>query len=98
LRAAGKDASHIFNPIHPPGTIEDGLVDYPDALKGNIDPKTVKHVELPKENVGEQKKELLALGQVIGLPDFAVSLVLNALADMPGRSTAAVDAQGMGLL
>lgn len=73
LRVAGKDASYIFNPIHPPGTIETGLADYPEALKGNVDPATVKHVELPKENVGEQKKELLALGQVIGLPDFAVS-------------------------
>jgi cytochrome b involved in lipid metabolism len=69
-RAAGKDASGIFNPLHPPGTIENGLD--ASAYKGMVDPATLPDV-LPapskKEEEGERKIEL---SEIIGLPDFDV--------------------------
>lgn len=49
LRLAGTDATEEYDPIHPPGTLEESLK--PEALLGTIDPET-----LPKPAADEQSQ------------------------------------------
>lgn len=73
MRMAGKDASKIFGPLHPPGTLESGID--ADKMVGLIDPSTVKEVEMPPDKAeGAKESEKIPLGQIIGLPDFEVRL------------------------
>ena len=73
MRMAGKDATQIFAPLHPPGTLESGID--ADKMLGLVDPQTVKEVEIPEEKAeGAGKMDKIPLGQIIGLPDFEVSL------------------------
>lgn len=77
MRMAGKDATKIFMPLHPPGTLESGID--ADKMIGLVDPTTVKEVEMPPEEAeGGKKSDTIPLGQIIGLPDFAVRLILQA--------------------
>jgi L-lactate dehydrogenase (cytochrome) len=78
-RAAGKDASAIFNPHHPPGTIENGLDE--SAYKGMVDPATLPEVAAPKtvskrskkaNEEEEEEERKIDLSEIIGLPDFDV--------------------------
>jgi isopentenyl diphosphate isomerase/L-lactate dehydrogenase-like FMN-dependent dehydrogenase len=50
LKLAGRDATEEYDPIHPPGTLEENLK--PEAKLGSVDPAT-----LPKVDAGEAKKE-----------------------------------------
>jgi L-lactate dehydrogenase (cytochrome) len=63
-------------PLHPPGTLESGI----DAEKmiGLVDPTTVKEVEAQPEEESK-KSDTIPLGQIIGLPDFAVRLRLGGV-------------------
>jgi hypothetical protein len=73
MRMAGKDATRIFAPLHPPGTLESGID--ADKMMGLVDPNTVKEVEMPVDEAeGAGKMDKIPLGQIIGLPDFEVSL------------------------
>ncbi|KAF3398475.1 Cytochrome b2 [Penicillium rolfsii] len=40
LKLAGKDATEEFDPVHPPGTLEENLK--PEAFLGTIDPATIR--------------------------------------------------------
>ncbi|WVQ94678.1 hypothetical protein IAU59_001758 [Kwoniella sp. CBS 9459] len=67
-RAAGKDATSIYQPLHPPGTIENGLDE--DAFMGLVDPATLPKM-ISKAASGEEGKERkIDLAEIIGLPDF----------------------------
>nr|XP_019012460.1 L-lactate dehydrogenase (cytochrome) [Kwoniella pini CBS 10737]OCF51241.1 L-lactate dehydrogenase (cytochrome) [Kwoniella pini CBS 10737] len=66
-RVAGRDASGIFNPIHPPGTIENGLDE--EAFIGLVDPMTLPKT-ISKVESGEKKEKKIELAEIIGLPDF----------------------------
>lgn len=48
LKLAGRDATEEYDPIHPPGTLEENLK--PEAKLGSVDPTT-----LPKVDAGEAK-------------------------------------------
>ncbi|KAL1987551.1 hypothetical protein VTN96DRAFT_3478 [Rasamsonia emersonii] len=50
LKLAGKDATDEYDPIHPPGTLEENLK--PEALLGTVDPAT-----LPKPTAEKQPEE-----------------------------------------
>ncbi|KAH8081967.1 FMN-dependent dehydrogenase-domain-containing protein [Filobasidium floriforme] len=81
LRHAGKDATKIFMPLHPPGTLESGID--ADKMIGLVDPTTVKEVEAQPEAGSEGREgDKVPLGQIIGLPDFAPAAeqLLNAKA------------------
>lgn len=54
LKLAGKDATAEYDPIHPPGTLEENLK--PEALLGTVDPETLPKPEAEKTQP-EQKKE-----------------------------------------
>ncbi|KAK8861216.1 hypothetical protein IAR55_002035 [Kwoniella newhampshirensis] len=73
-RVAGRDATQIFMPIHPPGTIENGLD--PDALRGLVDPATLPQV-VSKATSGEKEERKIELGEIIGLPDFDAAAKIN---------------------
>ncbi|OXC64351.1 hypothetical protein AYX13_06242 [Cryptococcus neoformans] len=72
-RAAGRDATAIFQPIHPPGTIEDGLD--PEAMIGLVDPATLPKMVDKKKEDGEQIR--IDLAEIIGLPDFDAAAKAN---------------------
>lgn len=57
-------------PLHPPGTIENGLDE--EAYLGMIDPNTLPEVA-SKAASGEKVERRIDLGEIIGLPDFDVS-------------------------
>lgn len=71
-RVAGRDATSIFQPIHPPGTIENGLD--PERYLGNVDPLTLPKVAAPKVEEGEKERKI-DLAEIIGIPDFDVGAV-----------------------
>ncbi|OKL59192.1 hypothetical protein UA08_05879 [Talaromyces atroroseus] len=50
LKLAGTDATEEYDPIHPPGTLEENLK--PEAVLGTIDPAT-----LPKPSADKQEQE-----------------------------------------
>ncbi|KAL7419932.1 hypothetical protein Q5752_005851 [Cryptotrichosporon argae] len=66
-RAAGKDATAIFTPIHPPGTLEDGLD--PSTCVGLVDPATLPDVAAVNTTERAREREI-ELGEIIGLPDL----------------------------
>nr|ODN85609.1 L-lactate dehydrogenase (cytochrome) [Cryptococcus depauperatus CBS 7841] len=72
-RAAGKDATGIFAPIHPPGTIENGLD--PEACIGTVDPATLPEMVDKKKLDGERTR--VDLAEIIGLPDFDAAAKAN---------------------
>ncbi|KAI0512467.1 FMN-dependent dehydrogenase [Xylaria bambusicola] len=53
LQLAGHDATEEYDPIHPPGTLEENLK--PEALLGSIDPATIE--EAPKKENTKSKLE-----------------------------------------
>ncbi|KAL2002894.1 hypothetical protein VTN02DRAFT_5611 [Thermoascus thermophilus] len=53
LKLAGKDATAEYDPIHPPGTLEENLK--PEALLGTVDPKTLPKPEAAKTQPEEKK-------------------------------------------
>lgn len=89
-KAAGKDASNVFNPLHPPGTIETALHNSSlssSALVGKIDPTTIKKVERPEQGEtisvkADSADEKIDLGMIVGLPDFTVCLFVAVLMEI----------------
>ena len=55
LKLAGRDATEEYDPVHPPGTLEENLK--PEAKLGTVDPAT-----LPKPSVSRAEKEKNAEG------------------------------------
>ncbi|KAM0332284.1 hypothetical protein ACHAQA_002560 [Verticillium albo-atrum] len=45
LKLAGKDATEEYDPVHPPGTLEENLK--PEAKLGSINPESIAKVETP---------------------------------------------------
>ncbi|PWN97576.1 putative CYB2-L-lactate dehydrogenase [Tilletiopsis washingtonensis] len=75
LKYAGKDATEEYDPIHPPGTLEENLPK--DKCLGEVDPATMK-AEAKKEESQEEKQiarnkdELPPLDLCLNLYDFEV--------------------------
>ena len=58
-------------PIHPPGTIENGLDE--EACKGVVDPLTLPQVTAPASREGKEEERKIDISEIIGIPDFDVS-------------------------
>lgn len=67
-RAAGHDATAVFTPIHPPGTIEDRLD--PRAFVGKVDPATLPARPVVAEQKTDSGERRIDLAEIVGLPDF----------------------------
>ncbi|ORX36225.1 FMN-dependent dehydrogenase-domain-containing protein [Kockovaella imperatae] len=65
LQFAGRDATTVFQSIHPPGVIEHMLD--PSALQGTVDPTTLP--PSTQRTATEVEREI-TLGEIVGLPDF----------------------------
>lgn len=71
---AGKDATEVYKPIHPPGTLENNLA--PEAFIGPIDPTTVPDLG-PKQLTADEKRmrnareDMPPLDAIINLTDIA---------------------------
>ncbi|KAI9903074.1 hypothetical protein N3K66_002426 [Trichothecium roseum] len=50
LKLAGKDATEEYDPVHPPGTLEENLK--PEAKLGSVNPETL----MKPQNTGEEKR------------------------------------------
>ena len=57
-------------PIHPPGTIENGLD--PERCLGNVDPLTMPKVVSPVVKGDKEEERKIELSEIIGIPDFDV--------------------------
>ncbi|KAI1176665.1 FMN-dependent dehydrogenase [Nemania sp. FL0916] len=56
LQLSGRDATEEYDPIHPPGTLEENLK--PEAKLGRLDPATVSQTtKAEKKNAEEQSEE-----------------------------------------
>ncbi|KAK4688773.1 L-lactate dehydrogenase (cytochrome), partial [Tremellales sp. Uapishka_1] len=75
-RAAGRDATEVYKPLHPPGTIENGLDE--DKFVGLVDTTTLPVVvkKSPREDA-EAKDRRIDLAEIIGLPDFEPAAKIN---------------------
>ncbi|KAJ9100871.1 hypothetical protein QFC20_005360 [Naganishia adeliensis] len=82
LRAAGKDATNLFNALHPPGTLEpylptshlsvpdDGDEEFPGPrLVGLVDQQTIVGLKMD-DGKKKEEGERAPLAQIVGLPDF----------------------------
>ncbi|KAI1401042.1 FMN-dependent dehydrogenase-domain-containing protein [Hypoxylon fuscum] len=72
LQLAGRDATEEYDPIHPPGTLEENLK--PEAKLGRIDPQTL--VQTTKPASKEEKKD------VEGPPPMESLLNLNEIEEV----------------
>ncbi|KAI1803354.1 FMN-dependent dehydrogenase-domain-containing protein [Daldinia bambusicola] len=72
LQLAGRDATDEYDPIHPPGTLEENLK--PEAKLGRIDPQTI--VQASKPAAKEEKKD------VEGVPPMESLLNLNEIEEV----------------
>ncbi|KAK5949766.1 hypothetical protein OHC33_009155 [Knufia fluminis] len=55
LKLAGKDATEEYDPVHPPGTLEENLA--PSKRLGPIDPKSLPEPVKPAQNIGPEPDE-----------------------------------------
>lgn len=72
LQLAGRDATEEYDPIHPPGTLEENLK--PEAKLGRIDPQTLVQTSAPAAK--EEKKD------VDGPPPMESLLNLNEIEEV----------------
>ncbi|KAI0842850.1 FMN-dependent dehydrogenase-domain-containing protein [Hypoxylon sp. FL0890] len=72
LQLAGRDATEEYDPIHPPGTLEENLK--PEAKLGRIDPQTLVQTSEPASK--EEKKD------VEGPPPMESLLNLNEIEEV----------------
>lgn len=76
---AKSDSRSIFNPIHPPGTIENNLP--PESLKGRVDPrlaaKAAQAQNEEKARVEAARAALPPVETILGLDEFQVSSVVK---------------------
>lgn len=71
LKLAGRDATEEFDPVHPPGTLEENLK--PEAKLGSVDPAT-----LPKANASGGENE----ARVEGPPSMQSLLNLDEIEEV----------------
>jgi isopentenyl diphosphate isomerase/L-lactate dehydrogenase-like FMN-dependent dehydrogenase len=57
LKLAGQDATEEYDPVHPPGTLDENLP--PTALLGKVDPTTMPKASEAKAAAQDQKQESL---------------------------------------
>lgn len=55
LKLAGKDATEEYDPIHPPGTLEENLK--PEACLGTVNPASLPKPEANPEATGEEEDQ-----------------------------------------
>ncbi|KJY01271.1 mitochondrial cytochrome b2 like protein [Zymoseptoria brevis] len=69
LQLAGSDATEEYDPVHPPGTLEQSL---PASAKlGSIDASTLPQTEVaPQETKQEQEAETMTLEECLNLDDI----------------------------
>lgn len=76
LKYAGKDATEEYDPIHPPGTLEENLPK--EKCLGKVDMSTVKKEEKKPsqadKEIAKAKDELPPLELCLNLYDFEVSI------------------------
>lgn len=66
----------LFNPLHPPGTIENNLP--PDCFKGYVDPSVTAKAnaarDAEKKRIADARAALPPVEGVLGLDEFQVCL------------------------
>ncbi|MCJ1307195.1 hypothetical protein MMC25_000841 [Agyrium rufum] len=68
LQLAGTNATEEYNPVHPPGTLEQYLK--PEQCLGQIDPETLSKPEAPKEQQHLEDGSPPALEDLLNLDDI----------------------------
>lgn len=74
LKLAGTDATEEYDPIHPPGTLEESL---PESAKlGSIDTSTLPQAE-PKAENAEPQEETMSLEECLNIDDIETVATQN---------------------
>jgi hypothetical protein len=79
----------LFNPLHPPGTIENNLP--PDCFKGYVDPAVTAKAnaarDAERERIERARGALPPVESILGLDEFQVctSPYSSAIESWPGR-------------
>ncbi|KAF7167542.1 hypothetical protein CNMCM6106_003051 [Aspergillus hiratsukae] len=69
LKLAGKDATEEYDPIHPPGILEENLK--PEALLGTVNPDTLPKVQAePSPAVAEESKGPVPMEALLNMDDI----------------------------
>lgn len=69
LKLAGKDATEEYDPIHPPGILEENLK--PEALLGTVNPDTLPKVQAePSPAVTEESKGPVPMEALLNMDDI----------------------------
>ncbi|KAJ9409617.1 hypothetical protein DTO045G8_2543 [Paecilomyces variotii] len=68
LKLAGKDATEEYDPIHPPGTLEENLK--PEACLGTIDLETLPKPSAEKTEPQEQKESLPPVQAMLNMDEI----------------------------
>lgn len=76
LKLAGKDATEEYDPIHPPGTLEDNLK--PGALLGIVDPKTLAKEQAKPAASEKQEEGPLPLEALLNMDDIEAAATKRA--------------------
>ena len=68
------DCSTLFNPLHPPGTLENNLS--PDSYKGRVDPE-ITAIAAAKQNaerarIASARAALAPVETILGIDEFEV--------------------------
>jgi hypothetical protein len=65
----------LFNPLHPPGTIENNLA--PESLKGFVDPQisaiAAAKQDAERNRIAEARAALPTVETILGIDEFEVS-------------------------
>ena len=70
LKLAGKDATEEYDPVHPPGTLEENLAS--SKCLGPIDPKSLPEPVKPAQNIGPEPDESrpVAIASLLNLDEI----------------------------
>ncbi|GIK02596.1 hypothetical protein Aspvir_006652 [Aspergillus viridinutans] len=69
LKLAGKDATEEYDPIHPPGILEENLK--PEALLGTVNPDTLPKVQAePSPAASEESKGQVPMEALLNMDDI----------------------------
>lgn len=78
LKLAGKDATEEYDPIHPPGILEENLK--PEACLGTVNPESLPKDEAQSETTGKGEEE------VEGPPPMETLLNLNEIEEVATKN------------
>ena len=87
LKLAGRDATEEYDPIHPPGTLEDNL--RPEAQLGTVDPESLARIQKEAREKEAAAKDAKKDGQQAPPPPLHTLLNLDEIEALASKQVSA---------